>query len=72
MLEDHPKQKWGEVYWVSSPASIHTFDDFGNGIDTQPRYLQTTMNVSIFLSKLLIHSAHFFYLSTFLVRFLRA
>lgn len=72
MLEDHLKQKWGDVSWVSSPASIHTFNDFCNGIGTQPRYLQTTMNVSIFLSKLLIYTAHFFYPSTFLVRFLRA
>ncbi|RON01688.1 hypothetical protein BK659_24570 [Pseudomonas brassicacearum] len=42
--------------------------DFCNRVGTEQGYLQTTMNVSIFLSKLLIHPAQFFYLSTFLVR----
>ena len=31
-----------------------------NGVGTVPRYLQTTMNVSIFISKLLIHPAPHF------------
>jgi hypothetical protein len=48
------------------------FNGLCNGVDTQPGYLQTAMYVSIFISKLLIHSVTTFQPSTFLVRSLRA
>ena len=51
---------------------FNTYRGFCNRMGTPQGYLQTTMNVSIFLSKLLIHSAKHFYPSTFLVRILRA
>jgi hypothetical protein len=72
-MSEQPLNKSGASALGHRPRpTIQTFDGFCNEVGKQPRYLQTTMNVSIFLSKLLIHSAHLFYPSTFLVRILRA
>ncbi|PMQ14138.1 hypothetical protein PseAD21_02060 [Pseudomonas sp. AD21] len=73
-MAEYPLNKEGaDLSRIGSPAyNFKPCDDFCNRVGTTPRYLQTTMNVSIFLSKLLIHSTRFFYPSTLLVRILRA
>ena len=73
-MAEYPLNKEGADFSrIGSPAyNFKPCDAFCNRVGTTPSYLQTTMNVSIFLSKLLIHSARFFYPSTLLVRILRA
>ncbi len=72
-MAEYPLNKeGGDLSRIDSPAyNFEPCDVFCNRVDTTPRCLQTTMNVSIFLSKLLIHPAVFF-TSTLLVRFSRA
>ncbi|BBP69345.1 hypothetical protein PHLH6_13490 [Pseudomonas sp. Seg1] len=73
-MAEYPLNKKGAISSrIDSPAyNFEPCNDFCNRVGTRPRCLQTTMNVSIFLSKLLIHPTLFFYPSTLLVRFLRA
>jgi hypothetical protein len=73
-MAEYPLNKEGaDLSRIGSPAyNFKPCDDFCNRVGTTPRCLQTTMNVSIFLSKLLIHPTRFFYPSTLLVRNLRA
>ena len=73
-MAEYPLNKEGaDLSRIGSPAyNFKPCDAFCNRVGTTPSYLQTTMNVSIFLSKLLIHPALIFYPSTLLVRFLRA
>ena len=70
-MAEYPLNKEGADFSrIGSPAyNFKPCDAFCNRVGTTPSYLQTTMNVSIFLSKLLIHSVPVFYPSTFLVRF---
>jgi len=73
-MAEYPLNKKGWISRGSTPPAYNfrPCHDFCNQVGTQPRCLQTTMNVSIFLSKLLIHPAPLFYPSTLLVRFSRA
>lgn len=73
-MADYPLNKEGaDLSRIGSPAyNFKPCDDFCNRVGTTPGCLQTTMNVSIFLSKLLIHSTRFFYPFTLLVRNVRA
>ena len=70
-MAEYPLNKEGaDLSRIGSPAyNFKPCDDFCNRVGTTPRCLQTTMNVSIFLSKLLIHPVPIFYPFTFLVRF---
>jgi hypothetical protein len=73
-MAEYPLNKnGGDFSRIAFPAyNFKPCDDFCNRVDTTPRYLQTTVNVSIFISKLLIHPSRIFYPSTLLVRNLRA
>lgn len=73
-MAEYPLNKYGgDLSRIDSPAyNFKPCDEFCNRVGTTPRCLQTTMNVSIFLSKLLIHPTRFFYPSTLLVRNVRA
>ena len=73
-MAEYPLNKEGaDLSRIGSPAyNFKPCDDFCNRVGTTPGCLQTTMNVSIFLSKLLIHLPRLFHLSTFLVRIVRA
>ena len=73
-MAEYPLNKEGADFSrIGSPAyNFKPCDAFCNRVGTTPSYLQTTMNVSIFLSKLLIHPASIFNLPSFLVRVLRA
>lgn len=58
---EYQLNKGDEPFRVSSPdQQFGPLSGFCNGVGTVPRCLQTTMNVSIFLSKLLIHPAPIF------------
>lgn len=71
-MAEYPLNKEGDLSRICSPAyNFKPCDEFCNRVDTTPRYLQTTMNVSIFLSKLLIHPIPIFTLPHFLCAFAR-
>jgi len=73
-MAEYPLNKeGGDLSRIGSPAyNFKPRAAFCNRVDTRRRCLQTTMNVSILLSKLLIHPVPDFYSFTLLVRSLRA